>query len=91
VHTRLAFLLRRGTTLAAAVTALGMLSETMNATRWMATATTMCGLLMFALLPVGGLLVTAHHFARGRDWVYLALTTGVLLLVAANVIVGIVA
>lgn len=85
---RLAFLLRRGTTFAAALTALGMVAEPMGATQWTASVTTVCGLLLFALLPVAGLLVVAHHFARRHDWAYTALTAGALLLIAANIVVG---
>lgn len=88
VHTRLAALLRHGTSVAAVVTTLGMLTAYTSYDR-LAAAVTVSGLLMFALLPVGGLLVTARHFAAGRDRTYLALTVAVLALIAANVVVGV--
>ncbi|WP_305094105.1 DUF1634 domain-containing protein [Prescottella sp. R16] len=90
VHARLAVLLRRGTAVAVTVTALGMVAGVVESTRAAASVVTVCGLLMFALLPVAGLLVATHHFVRQRDRTYVALTTGVLLLVAANVVVGVV-
>lgn len=45
-----------------------------------ATAAIVSGLLMFALLPIAGLLAAMQHYVRRLDWRYVALTVGVLVL-----------
>ncbi|MDV6275528.1 DUF1634 domain-containing protein [Rhodococcus erythropolis] len=87
LHSRLACVLQRGTLVAVTVTAVGMAAGFTTA-HLLATVATMFGLLMFALLPVAVLVVAAHHFARKRDRTYLVLTAGVLVVVAANMLVG---
>lgn len=87
LHSRLACVLRRGTLVAVAVTAVGMAAG-FTSEHLLATVATMFGLLMFALLPVAVLVVAAHHFARKRDRIYFALTGAVLVLVVANIFAG---
>lgn len=84
---RLARLLRFGTTIAVTVTSIGMLAAHTSFTG-VATVAVVSGLLMFALLPIAGLLAAVQHYVRRLDWTYVALTVGVLVLVGANFLVG---
>ncbi|ORL10313.1 hypothetical protein A6I85_19155 [Prescottella equi] len=84
---RLARLLRFGTTIAVTVTSIGMLAAHTSFTG-VATAAVVSGLLMFALLPIAGLLAAVQHYVQRLDWTYVALTVGVLVLVGANFLVG---
>jgi len=84
---RLARLLRVGTVIAVTVTSIGMLTAHTSSTG-AATVAVASGLLMFALLPIVGLLAAVHHFLRRLDWTYVALTVSVLVLVGANFVVG---
>ncbi|MBM4729152.1 hypothetical protein GS446_21335 [Rhodococcus hoagii] len=87
LQSRLARLLRFGTMIAVTVTSFGMVAACASLTE-VATAAVVCGLLMFALLPIAGLVVVVHHYARSLDWTYVALTVVVLVLVGANFLVG---
>ncbi|WP_420881651.1 hypothetical protein [Rhodococcus sp. (in: high G+C Gram-positive bacteria)] len=84
---RLARLLRFGTTIAVTVTSIGMLAAHTSFTG-AATVAVVSGLLMFALLPIAGLLAAVQHYVRRLDWTYVALAVGVLVLVGANFLVG---
>ncbi|MCD7053791.1 hypothetical protein LRS58_24010 [Rhodococcus sp. BH2-1] len=84
---RLARLLRFGTTIAVTVTSIGMLAAHTSFTG-AATVAVVSGLLMFALLPIAGLVLVVHHFASKLDWTYAALTGCVIALVAANLLAG---
>ncbi|NKR29293.1 hypothetical protein GS504_28315 [Rhodococcus hoagii] len=84
---RLARLLRFGTTIAVTVTSIGMLAAHTSFTG-VATAAIVSGLLMFALLPIAGLLAAMQHYVRRLDWTYVALTVGVFVLVGANFLVS---
>lgn len=87
LQSRLARLLRFGTMIAVAMTSFGMVAAFTSLTG-AATAVAVCGLLTFALLPIAGLVVVVHHYARRLDWTYVALTVIVLVLVGVNFLVG---